>query len=188
MNNKSWSIYLTGLLCWNIFIGIILISIDKGKNVLVTICWLLVNVTTAVLFSYHYTYRKLNIKYEAYQNVRNDYTVDNAVIPILGQIPHNTIILAQNIFDHSAKKSVNVLSLPSLYEGHEGNETTFIFRLLMVIEHEVFHGISSRENLGIDELSLNCLQKYLIENVPFHWSAEMAKDAFITIKWAVGMI
>jgi len=156
-------------LCWNIFMGIFLISMAEGQP-FVTICWLLLNVNGAVLFGYRFARMERRAKYARYWKARKDVSVDNAVIPIVGPLPNFATVEGQSIYRISQGKSICIVSMSALSEDTGGHEGTIIYHFLRVAEHEVFHGISNREGLGIGELHLDHLAA-ILRNIPFHWSS-----------------
>lgn len=170
---KYSNLYLVNL-SWNLFAGIVLVCTSKG-DLIVTVIWFLLVLFQSLMYAYSLAGETAKATYRRYERAANSKARHNTIIPILGPIRNTETVAGQSIYNGKRRRAVNIVSLPSLVAPHR-TEGQMVFAYLLIVEHEVLHGISSRLGLQIPERGVAHLQRRLA-SVPYHWSHSYRDDA-----------
>ena len=163
---------------FNLFVGILTLGNPPTPNhnatgwLFLVITWQVGGLWGGVSLGMQYAEYKKSKEFAEYREFAQvDADGSNAVFPIIGHMPpsDNDHVIGQDIYDTEHKTSVNVISLPSLmYKCKKDDE--IIFRYMLVVEHEVLHGISQRYDLNIKPKEMDWLKEYFMIFTPQHWS------------------
>lgn len=166
---------------WTTFCGIVFLggpSLDWRIRLFTTTTWVLSNLWAGVQLGVAYQRYIVSKEYGQYRKYFNPKkNSSNDIIPILCHMGprdmSNTV--GQCIYNSEKKTNVNLISLPAVISGCK-NDDEIIFRYMLTIEHEVFHGISHKYGLHLTEENIDWLKEKFIGvtgrgfGMDEHWS------------------